>query len=174
MSMVRELLQLLLAFTAHPDLGGVALLTLELWVYLPEMLGLLQEPTSAAAAVLVEVQPALVEVLARQCRGSPKWTAKEWRLGLGGRRGRQQQGGLGGGGGDGEEEEEEEWARFADALSFRSEAMDAAEAMASTWPEVRCVVWVGGWVGVLFDHFSVELCWRGVHRGHDTTRQKRD
>ena len=39
--MVRELLQLLLAFTGHADVGGVALPTLELWVYLPEMLGLL-------------------------------------------------------------------------------------------------------------------------------------
>lgn len=39
--MVRELLQLLLAFTGHAACVGVALPTLELWVYLPEMLGLL-------------------------------------------------------------------------------------------------------------------------------------
>ena len=145
--MVRELLQLLLAFTAHPDLGGVALLTLELWAYLPEMLGLAQQheppgPASAsAAALLVEVQPALVAVLARQCMGSPTWTAKEWAVGLGGAR-RRGGGppGTGGPGQGGEGEDEEAWARFADVLSFRSEAADAAEAMASTWPEV-CVCW---------------------------------
>lgn len=143
--MVRDLLRLLLAFTAHPDdLGSVALPTLEHWVYLPEMLELSDdhhghEPahdlaSAAARALLEEVRPALVEVMARQCKGSPSWTAQEWRLGLGG-----------GGGGrhqlllhqQGGEEEEEAWSRFADVLSFRSEAMDVGEALASTWPEVR-------------------------------------
>lgn len=97
--------------------------------------------SSAAAALLGEVQSALVEILARQCMGSPKWTAEEWRLALGG----------GGGGrgaarlmheegddGDDDGEEEEVFGRLTDVLSFRSEAVDAAESMASSWPEV-CV-----------------------------------
>ena len=103
------------------------------------------EPTSAsptAAALLGEVQPALVEVLARQCMGSPKWTAEEWRLALGGGAGGRRAARLLQGEGDGgdDDAEEEGFGRLADVLSFRSEAVDAAESMASGWPKVRgCV-----------------------------------
>lgn len=88
------------------------------------------------------MQPALVELLARQCMGSPKWTAREWRLALAGGGGGRGAARLlqGGEGGEGEEEDEEGFGRLADALSFRSEAVDAAESMASGWPEV-CGPW---------------------------------
>ena len=134
MHLFRDVLLLLVQFTGHADLSGVAEPPLELWYYLPETLDVYNSDTPEARALLAEVEPPLVETIHRQCIGSASWGEKEWSRALLNRRSRR--------GGDPEAEDEPDWEEFSGLMSFRSEANDTIEAMAVNWPEVSVCMFV--------------------------------
>lgn len=133
LSLVRELLQLLVQFTGHKDLSGVAEPPLELWYFVPELLDLQESFTPEAGALLANVVPSLVETIHRQCVAPAAWGEKEWGVAFMNRNARKSQAdqdgeGEGGGG-------ETDWDQFMDLIYFRTGANDVVEAMASNWPE---------------------------------------
>ncbi len=127
LSLVRELLQLLVQFTGHSDLSGVAEPPLELWYFLPELLDLQDTPTPEATAMLAEVVPSLVETIHRQCVAPAGWGEKEWGLAFMSRSSRKGQ--------NVEDSGETDWDQFMDLIYFRTGANDVVEAMAANWPE---------------------------------------
>ncbi|GAB5033791.1 Hypothetical protein NocV09_01501060 [Nannochloropsis oceanica] len=135
LSLMRELLQLLVQFTGHADLSGVAEPPLELWYFLPELLDLQESFTPEAGALLEDILPSLVEIVHRQCMAPATWGEKEWGVAFMNRSARKNQadqnGEAEGGGG------ETDWDQFMDLVYFRTGANDVIEAMASNWPEKK-------------------------------------
>jgi len=136
LSLTRELLQLLVQFTGHADLSGVAEPPLELWYFLPELLDLQESFTPEAGALLADVVPSLIETIHRQCVAPAAWGEKEWGVAFMNRSARKSQADQ-----DGEGESgggETDWDQFMDLIYFRTGANDVIEAMASNWPEKNC------------------------------------
>lgn len=135
LSLMRELLQLLVQFSGHTDLSGVAEPPLELWYFLPELLDLQESFTPEAGALLADVLPSLVEIIHRQCMAPAAWGEKEWGVAFMNRSARKSQADqdseaeCGGG--------ETDWDQFMDLIYFRTGANDVIEAMASNWPEKK-------------------------------------
>lgn len=131
LALFRELLQLLVQFTGHRDLSGVAEPPLELWYFLPELLDWQEAPSPEARAFLAEMVPALVETIHGQCAAPRSWGEREWGLAFMNRSARKSQAGQEAAGSG----EETDWDHFMDKVYFRTSANDVIEAMASTWPE---------------------------------------